>query len=81
MCLNTSFPSRAKVAVALVKDFPLIAPHLFYTLVELVSGFGIGAATGLVLAAIITQFPFVEKVITPYISFSSPRRCWLLCHC
>ena len=27
----------------------------------------IGASVGLVLAAVITQFPFVEKVITPYI--------------
>ena len=61
------FPKPSEIAVALVKDFPLIAPHLFYTLVELASGFAIGAASGLVLAAIITQFPFVEKVITPYI--------------
>ena len=61
------FPKPSEIAVALVKDFPLIAPHLFYTLVELASGFAIGAATGLVLAAIITQFPFAEKVITPYI--------------
>jgi NitT/TauT family transport system permease protein len=61
------FPKPTEIAVALVKDFPLIAPHLFYTLVELVSGFTIGAATGLVLAAVITQFPFAEKVITPYI--------------
>ena len=61
------FPKPSEIAVALVKDFPLIAPHLFYTLVELVSGFAIGAATGLMLAAIVTQFPFVEKVITPYI--------------
>jgi NitT/TauT family transport system permease protein len=61
------FPKPSEIAIALVKDFPLIAPHLFYTLVELASGFAIGAASGLVLAAIITQFPFVEKVITPYI--------------
>jgi NitT/TauT family transport system permease protein len=27
----------------------------------------VGASLGLVLAAVITQFPFVEKVITPYI--------------
>jgi NitT/TauT family transport system permease protein len=61
------FPKPSEIAIALVKDFPLIAPHLFYTLVELASGFAIGAASGLVLAALITQFPFVEKVITPYI--------------
>ena len=61
------FPKPSEIAVALVKDFPLIAPHLFYTLVELVSGFAIGAVVGLVMAAVITQFPFVEKIVTPYI--------------
>ena len=31
------------------------------------SGFAIGAVIGLVLAAVITQIPLVEKIITPYI--------------
>jgi NitT/TauT family transport system permease protein len=61
------FPRPSEIAVALVTDFHLILPHLGYTLVELVSGFAIGATVGLVMAAMITQFPFVEKVITPYI--------------
>jgi NitT/TauT family transport system permease protein len=61
------FPKPSEIGVALIKDFPLIAPHLFYTLVELMGGFAIGSVVGLVLAAIITQFPFVEKVVTPYI--------------
>jgi NitT/TauT family transport system permease protein len=61
------FPKPSEIAVALVTDFHLILPHLGYTLVELVSGFAIGATVGLVMAAVITQFPFVEKVITPYI--------------
>jgi NitT/TauT family transport system permease protein len=30
-------------------------------------GFSIGAVVGMVLAAVITQFPFVEKIIAPYI--------------
>ncbi|MDB5623270.1 MAG: transporter permease [Devosia sp.] len=60
-------PKPHEIAVALVTDFPLIAPHLGHTLVELFSGFGIGALVGLVLAAVVTQFPFVEKIITPYI--------------
>ena len=30
-------------------------------------GYAIGAAIGIVLAAVITQFPFFEKIITPYI--------------
>jgi NitT/TauT family transport system permease protein len=48
-------PKPSAIARALVTDFPLILPHLGYTLV------------GLVMAAVITQFPFVEKVVTPYI--------------
>ena len=44
-----------------------IWPHLLTTLYELVVGFAIGGAIGFVLAAVITQFPFVEKVVTPYI--------------
>ena len=60
-------PTPSSVGVALVKEFPLIAPHLGYTLVELFGGFCIGATTGLILAAVITQFPFAEKIIAPYI--------------
>jgi NitT/TauT family transport system permease protein len=37
------------------------------TLIELLSGFAIGASIGLVLAAVITQVPLMEKIITPYI--------------
>jgi NitT/TauT family transport system permease protein len=60
-------PTLSSIGVALVTEFPLIFPHLLHTLVELFSGFAIGACIGLVLAAVITQFPFVEKIITPYI--------------
>ena len=45
----------------------LFWPHMQVTLIELLSGFAIGASIGIVLAAMITQFPFVEKIITPYI--------------
>jgi len=61
------FPTPSAIVVALVVQFPLILPHLGYTLVSLLSGFFIGASVGLVLAAVVTQKPFVEKVITPYI--------------
>jgi len=60
-------PPPSLIAEALVTDFPIILPQLGHTLVELVSGFSIGALIGLILAAVITQFPFVEKIITPYI--------------
>ncbi|TPI17539.1 MULTISPECIES: ABC transporter permease [unclassified Mesorhizobium] len=60
-------PPPSSIAYALFDEFPLIAPHLGYTLVELVSGFAIGAMVGLVMAAVITQFPFAEKIVAPYI--------------
>jgi NitT/TauT family transport system permease protein len=60
-------PKPSEVAKALVTEFPLILPHLGYTLVELISGFAIGAIVGLLTAGVITQFPFVEKVVAPYI--------------
>lgn len=60
-------PTPSAVGAALIKEFPLIAPHLGYTLIELFGGFFFGATTGLILAAVITQFPFAEKVIAPYI--------------
>ena len=60
-------PRPSLIAAALIKEFPLILPHLGYTMVSLLSGFTIGALTGMVLAAVVTQYPLVEKVITPYL--------------
>lgn len=60
-------PPPSMIAGALFSEFPLILPHLGHTLVELVSGFAIGAVIGLILAAVVTQFPFAEKIVAPYI--------------
>jgi NitT/TauT family transport system permease protein len=60
-------PPPSAIVAALIKDFPLILPHLGHTLVVLLSGFAIGAGVGMILAAVITQFPFAEKIIAPYI--------------
>jgi NitT/TauT family transport system permease protein len=60
-------PPPSSIVYALFDEFPLIAPHLGYTLIELISGFAIGAVVGLVMAAVITQFPFAEKIVAPYI--------------
>ena len=60
-------PTPSQIAMALFTDFRFIAPHVVITLTELAIGFAIGASVGLVLAAVITQFPFVEKIVTPYI--------------
>ena len=60
-------PTPSQIATALVTEFPNIWPHLLITLKELLVGFAIGGSIGFILAAVITQFPFVEKVVTPYI--------------
>lgn len=61
------FPRPSEIALALWNHWDLFAPHLRATLEVMFSGYFIGAAIGIVLAAVITQFPFVEKIITPYI--------------
>jgi NitT/TauT family transport system permease protein len=60
-------PTPSEIVGALIRDFRLIAPHIGVTLIELLAGFAIGGAIGFVLAALITQFPFVEKIVAPYI--------------
>lgn len=61
------FPRPSAIAGTLFRHFDLFWPHLIVTVRELLVGFAIGGSIGIVLAAVITQFPFVEKVITPYI--------------
>lgn len=61
------FPRPSEIGTTLFTQFGLFWPHLQVTVTELFVGFAVGASIGLFLAAVITQFPFVEKVITPYI--------------
>jgi NitT/TauT family transport system permease protein len=61
------FPAPSEIALALVVSFPNLVPHILVTLQELATGYLIGALIGIILAAVITQFPFIEKIITPYI--------------
>ena len=60
-------PTPSGVFNALVQNFDLFMPHLGTTLTELALGYAIGALIGIFLAGLITQLPFVEKIITPYI--------------
>jgi NitT/TauT family transport system permease protein len=60
-------PKPSQIAMALITEWRFIWPHFLVTLYELGFGFAIGASIGFLLAAVITQFPFVEKVVTPYI--------------
>ena len=62
------FPKPTAVVGALTDDFWLqYGHHLWVTLQEFFIGYAIGSTIGLVLAAVITQKPFVEKVVAPYI--------------
>lgn len=60
-------PTPSQIIGALISDFHLLAPHIAVTLTELLVGFAIGASIGFLLAAVITQFPLVEKIVAPYI--------------
>ena len=60
-------PKPSQIVMALFTEWPNLWPHLLTTLYELFVGFAIGGSIGFVMAAVITQFPFVEKVVTPYI--------------
>jgi NitT/TauT family transport system permease protein len=63
-----TFPAPSAIGQSLWHNFiPLYWPHLLVTLKVLFLGYFIGASIGIVLAAVITQFPFAEKVVTPYI--------------
>ena len=62
------FPKPTAVVRALTDDFWLqYGQHLVVTLEEFFIGFAIGSTIGLILAAVITQKPFFEKVVAPYI--------------
>jgi len=60
-------PRPSQIVTALFTEWKFIWPHFLTTLYELLVGFAIGGSIGFILAAVITQFPFVEKVVTPYI--------------
>ena len=62
------FPKPTEIVKALTSDFWLQYGHHFWvTMQEFLMGVAIGSTIGLVLAAVITQKPFVEKVVAPYI--------------
>lgn len=61
------FPKPSEIGTALVNNSSTLAPHFGNTMRNLLIGYTIGATGGIILAAAITQFPFAEKVVTPYI--------------
>src|SRR5262245_60276967 len=61
------FPAPSQIALSLINDFPILLPDILVTLKELLIGYAFGASIGMVMAAVVTQSPFVEKIVTPYI--------------
>jgi len=61
------FPPPSEIGSALWNDFDAFWPHMKVTIRELLVGFSIGASIGIIMAAVITQFPYVEKIVTPYV--------------
>jgi NitT/TauT family transport system permease protein len=61
------FPRPSDIAETLVRDFDTFWPHVKVTIRELLVGLSIGATIGIIMAAVITQFPYIEKVVTPYV--------------
>src|SRR5690349_8243357 len=54
------FPAPSAIFGSLVQSFDVLWPHLLVTLEELAIGYTIGAIIGILLAGVITQFPFIE---------------------
>jgi len=62
------FPKPTDIVSTLFSEFnSTYAAALWATVQVLLIGFAIGASIGLVLAAVITQAPFIEKIVAPYI--------------
>lgn len=62
------FPRPTEVVKTFAQDFTSTEIHsLKVTTVEFLSGLAIGSTIGLVLAALLTLKPFVEKIIAPYV--------------
>jgi|GEM_PF-257000 len=62
------FPKPIDIVRTLTNQFTdVYAHHLWVTMSEFLAGYAIGATVGLALAALITQKPFAEKVIAPYV--------------
>jgi NitT/TauT family transport system permease protein len=62
------FPKPTDVVKTFAQDFTSTEIHsLKVTSIEFLAGLAIGSTIGLVLAALLTLKPFVEKVIAPYV--------------
>jgi len=61
-----SSPSRIAAALVEIVREPLFAKHVFTTLVELVSGFLIGAVLGIAIGFVLAEWSMAERILSPY---------------
>lgn len=58
-------PAPSDIALALVRDFNAMVPHIMATLYESVVGFSIAVALALILAIVMDLMPMVKKAVYP----------------
>jgi ABC-type nitrate/sulfonate/bicarbonate transport system permease component len=58
-------PGPVDVASAFIRDFPLLAGHLGYTLFEAVSGLALSILAAFILAVTMDALPFLKASVTP----------------
>jgi ABC-type nitrate/sulfonate/bicarbonate transport system permease component len=63
-------PSPVDVALAFIRDFPLLAGHLGYTLFEAAAGLSLSILAAIVLAVIMDAVPFLRASVTPVLLFT-----------
>lgn len=60
-------PAPTAIWAKFVADVPLLERHTLVTLGEILAGYLVAAAVGLVLAVLIVRFKTVERIVYPYI--------------
>ncbi len=63
-------PAPSQVAVSLVRDFPLLRPHIRHTLWIALGGFGLSTAIGILFALLMDRFTLLSDTFYPLIVIS-----------
>jgi NitT/TauT family transport system permease protein len=63
-------PGPVSVGTQLVRSWSLIQANLWITLIEIVFGFVLGSAIGIVMGTLIAHSPRMEGILRPYIATS-----------
>lgn len=63
-------PGPAAVGLHIVKSAPVVAPHLWVTLAEIILGFLAGSAIGIVTGTLVAHSRRLDGILRPYITTS-----------